>query len=78
MRQVACPHCQSYKTVDQKRAYLIGGILLVLFSLPWVIFIFPIVFVLAGASLAVSSAFVKAERRFKCRGCGFQFPVPVV
>ncbi len=71
-----CPECRSYKVIDQKRRYVWGGIALMGLSLPWVWLIFPVVFVLAGLAVAIGGLVMSRAKRFRCRSCNFQFPVP--
>lgn len=74
--QLPCPNCRSYKTVDQKRRMLWGGLAVTVLSLPWVLWLVPLFFVLTGLSMMVGSLFLPEQRRCRCRACGLQFPLP--
>ena len=77
MKQVACPHCHSYKTVDRKLNWTLGGTLLTLFSLPWIVLVFPVVFVIAGLIIVLCGVALPRASRFRCRACAFVFPKPI-
>ena len=77
-KQIKCPACGSYKTVDMRNMlFSIGGFFCVI-SFPLVItffiFIFPVLLFGAGLIAFLAGAMVKNEERMKCNGCGFLFP----
>lgn len=69
-----CPNCKSFKTISPFYAYGIGGLVLAVLALPWIIIIIGIPFVLAGIILSIVG-FTKPRNLSSYNHCKYQWIV---
>ena len=69
-----CPNCKSYKTIAPFYAFGIGGIVVAILALPWVIVIIGIPFVIAGVILSIAG-FTRSKNLRSCNKCKYEWTV---